>query len=493
MDDPNVNHNEFQKTDSLLNFLNVIFKRGRIILTFFLSVVGLVTAVSFFMTPVYKASSKILVERELDSEKALLFQMGDQSGYERFNWIFSEMEIINSHPVALQQVAEFDLDELDQKKEPASELERAERFDQAVESFKENLVVDSGSESNVLTVSYENKDPNLAKAVVENVIATYLEQRSKISSESDEYDFFVDQMGIADDNLRELEQREAEYKQLEQVISPDAQKEILLARLADYEQSLTEVKMKRIAKEASLYVIKKHLKDGSTGSIPVTESSDSPSRERYIAKLKGELLDLELQREFLLQKYTPQYKEVVYLDNQIKTTRGKIKNEIDEIVSMEEISIRALKAEEMVLRASITKINKEIQDFAKKEYELTQLSRGIDENKEVYSMFLRQREEARISLAKNERGVKVSVISPPFVLPDPVRPQKKFNVILAVLIGLIGGLGLAFVIEYFDHSISNSADLEKYTGMNVLGSVREIEAAKGEELTVTGIMYSVTL
>jgi len=108
-------------------------------------------------------------------------------------------------------------------------------------------------------------------------------------------------------------------------------------------------------------------------------------------------------------------------------------------------------------------------------------------------MFLRQREEARISLAKNERGVKVSVISPPFVLPDPVRPQKKFNVILAVLIGLIGGLALAFVVEYFDHSISNSADLEKYTGMNVLGSVREIETVKGEELTITGIMYSVTL
>jgi uncharacterized protein involved in exopolysaccharide biosynthesis len=473
------------------DFLNILFKRGRMILVFFLSVVVLVTVASLLMTPVYQANSVLLVERELDSEKALLFQIKDNTGYERYNWIQSEIEIIQSHPVAVQLVESFGLDTLDRDEVWSTESEKAERFDKAVKSLKKRLKVESGTESNVITVSYEDEDPQFAMAVVEKAIEFYLDRRSKITSESKAYEFFEEQMQIADENLRELERHQTEYKQSEGVISPEAQKEILLARLADYEKSLTEIRTRRISKEAGLRVIKTHLKDGSAKSIPVTESSDSPSRERHIAKLKGDLLDLELQHESLLQKYTPQYEEVVHLQNQIDVTRGMIEKEIAEIINMEEVGIRALKAEEEVLMASIENTKREVEDFAKKEYDLLQLSRGIEENQEVYTMFSRQREEARISLAKHERGVKVSVISPAYVLPDPVKPKKTLNVVLSVIIGLIGGLGIAFFVEYFDHSISSPTELEKQTGMNVLGSIREFDIEEGTipELELTRMVF----
>jgi len=474
MDNSGMNHPEINKPDSVLSFLNVLFKRGKLILIFLITVVSVVTISSFVMTPVYKAHSKLLVEREMDSEKALLFQMSLPSSYERYNWIQSEMDIINSHPVAEELVSVFMLDERDQSKSPATEAEKIKRREKAVERFKTQLVVDNTNESNVLDLSYEDEDPQLAKAIVAKVIATYLDHRSKITTKTGAYEFFEDQMSIADNNLRVLEQRQTEFKRKEGVISPEVQREILLARLADYEKSLTEVRTKRMAKAAVLAVIKDHLKNGMVSNIPNTDASDSPSRERHIAKLKGDLLDLELQRETLLLLFTPEFKEVKHLENQIKITKEKIVNEINEIISMEETSIKALRAEEKVLKSSIKSLKEEIQDFAGKEYELVQLSRGIDENKEVYSMFLRQREEARISLAKLERGVKVSIISPAFISPDPVRPRKALNIILSVLMGLMGGLVLAVFAEYFDDSVSSPAELEKLTGLDVLGSIREV-------------------
>jgi uncharacterized protein involved in exopolysaccharide biosynthesis len=475
MDPPNLNQNELHKPDTLLAILNVLFKRGKIIRTFFISVIGVVAIASFLITPVYRSSSKLLIEREVDSEKALLFQMSVPAGYERYNWIQSEMDIIMSHPVAVQLVKTFRLDELGHDEKPSSEAERIKRFERAVKVFKKRLVVASGNESNVLEISYEDEDPQLAKSVVEKVIETYLEHRSMISDESESYEFFEEQMRVADGNLRELEQRQSEYKQSEGVISQEAQMDILLARLADYEKSLTEVRTKRISKEASLAVIREHMHNGWAKAIPVTESSDSPSRERHIAKLKGDLLDMELQRELLLQKFTPKYEEVINLDNQIKVTKEKIEREISEIVNMEDTAIRALKAEEKVIKSSIENTKKELQEFTKKEYELAQLSRGIEENREVYSMFLRQREEARISLAKLEKGVRVRVISPAFILPDPVKPKKMLNVLMSVFLGLVGGLGLAFLIEYFDHSVTSPTELEKLAGINFLGSIREID------------------
>ena len=423
MNTPGTNSPVTNKPDSAVSLLNMLFKRGKVILIFFVSVVSTVTIASFVMTPVYRADSKLLVEREFDSEKAFLFQMSLPSSYERYNWIQSEMDIIKSHPVAVELVDSFKLDEREKMDVPITESEKIRRHDKAVERFKKHLIVDNMNESNVLEISYEDKDPQLAKAVVEKVIAAYLDHRSKITSETDAYHFFEDQMRIADTNLRELEQRQTDFKSREGIISPDAQRDILLARLADFEKSLTEVKTRRIAKEASLSVIKDHLKNGMVSNIPNTDASDSPSRERYIAKLKGELLDLELQREAMLLTFTPKFKGVRNLEHQIDVTRDKIEKEINDIISMEETSIKAQKAEERVLESTIAGLKEEIKNFAGKEYELEQLSRGIDENKEVYSMFLRQREEARISLAKLERGVKVSVVSPAFTSPDPVRPR----------------------------------------------------------------------
>ena len=94
---------------------------------------------------------------------------------------------------------------------------------------------------------------------------------------------------------------------------------------------------------------------------------------------------------------------------------------------MEMASIRALKAEEDELQASIEKINSQIKDLAQNEFEYSQISRGIEDSREVYSTLLKQGEEARISLAKLESGVKTKLISPAVVPLEPVKPRKKIG------------------------------------------------------------------
>ncbi|MFC2088437.1 GumC family protein, partial [Calditrichota bacterium] len=306
-------------------------------------------------------------------------------------------------------------------------------------------------------------------------VETYILYRSKISSESESFEFLEEQMQIADKRLKELEHRQANFKEQKEIGSPDAQKTILLTRLADYEKTLTNVKTKRIGKEAKLAVIKEQLKDGINISIPSTESSDSPSREKYIAKLKGELLDMEIRREQLLQKFTPQYEEVINLDNQILATNAKIENEIKQIIEMEETSIRALSAEENVLQRSISKIKTELGKFAQTEFEYSQISRGIDDSREIYSMRLKQREEARISLDKLEREVKIKVVSPAITPMEPIRPKKRLNIAISAFLGILGGIVVAFLVDYFDQTLSTPEDIKKYTNVPLLGSIREIK------------------
>lgn len=470
------NSGEFgaERSFSLRLLASVLFKRKRIILAVWLSLVATVTLGSFLMPHIYEASSTVLVERTGNEETALLFRLYLPNSEDAFDWVNSETEIIKSHPLAAHVVTALRLEHLGRTEQPAAVMDSVKQLERAIKEFKQKLSVASNKQSNVIVVSYEAQEPQLAAAVVNKVVATYTQYRAELYSNTEAYEFLSNQMHDTEEKLRELEQNQTAFKQDQQVISVDEQRKILLARLADYESRLTTVRTKRIGKESLLEVIKLQLKKGKELSIPTTEASDSPSREKYIAKLRGDLLDMETQRERLLQKFTPQYDEVVNLDQQIVATKAQIRNEIQQIVGMEENSIRALNAEEKELQAAIDKIKEEMRAFAQKEFEFDQLSRGIDDKREVFSMLMKQREEARISLGKLEKGVKIKVISPAVPPLEPAKPRRKVNVALAGILGLLSGVGLAFLVERLNHAVNNPMELEQAIGLPVLGSIREI-------------------
>ena len=76
----------------------------------------------------------------------------------------------------------------------------------------------------------------------------------------------------------------------------------------------------------------------------------------------------------------------------------------------------------------------------------------------------------------------IKIISPAVKFTDPVRPKKKLNILLAIFLGTFGGLGLAFFFEYFDHRIHTPEELERYTGIPALGSIRAISFTNGNGL-----------
>jgi uncharacterized protein involved in exopolysaccharide biosynthesis len=479
MDDNRAGEPEQSQPASLRNVLTVLFKRKRIILTFFITVVAVVTAGSFYMPKIYQAESKLLVEKEIDSDKALLFGMNLNQGYSNQDFINSEIEILTSYPIAARVIEKFNSRLSTDEEMALSEEEKKILLEKKIASFQKKVEIENPKNTTILSIRYENKNPLLSSEIINYFVNTYISYRSEISAESENYSFLEEQMNLADEKLRTLEQRQANFKEKKDIGSPETQRTILMNRMTGYEQSLTDVQTRRISKEAKLAVFKARMNSGNVILIPSTESSDSPSRVNYIAKLRGELLDKEIQKEQLLQKFTPQYKEVTDLENQIQTTRFKIEKEIEQIIEMEETAVRALKAEEQILSSQIEKIKNEIRGLAQKEYEYSQISRGIEDKREIYSMLLKQREDARLSLAKLEKGVKIKVISPAVVPTSPIKPKKILNIILAILLGLFGGLGLAFFIEYFDHTINTPDDLEKYIGINALGSIPEVKISVG--------------
>ena len=59
--------------------------------------------------------------------------------------------------------------------------------------------------------------------------------------------------------------------------------------------------------------------------------------------------------------------------------------------------------------------------------------------------------------------------------PSPVNPKPVLNMAIALVVGLMIGVGLAFLLEYLDNTIKNEDDIEKILGLPVLGTIAVIE------------------
>ncbi|MCA0970947.1 capsular biosynthesis protein [Halobacillus litoralis] len=58
--------------------------------------------------------------------------------------------------------------------------------------------------------------------------------------------------------------------------------------------------------------------------------------------------------------------------------------------------------------------------------------------------------------------------------PSPVSPNLPLNIAIALIVGLMAGVGLAFLLEYLDNSIKSEQDIEEVLGLPVMGVVSTI-------------------
>lgn len=86
----------------------------------------------------------------------------------------------------------------------------------------------------------------------------------------------------------------------------------------------------------------------------------------------------------------------------------------------------------------------------------------------IYANLLQQYEEAR--LAEASRANSITVVEPALLPSAPSEPRTRRNLALGAAAGLLGGLGLAFVLENLDRTVHSAADLAA-TATSILGTI----------------------
>ena len=190
--------------------------------------------------------------------------------------------------------------------------------------------------------------------------------------------------------------------------------------------------------------------------------------DQVLRELMTRYKTLLQERTRLAVRYKEKYPAVQEIDNEMSGVEEQIRLQVDQITESYRTQLDLLKKKEAVLEKEIVKDEMAVNELDRKLIELRALKAEAERNEVFFQNLDNRLSEVHLSVirANNVRFVDRA-------LPDyePVRPNLPVNLGLALVIGLLGGCGLAFFAEYLDATVKSREDVEQIVGVPFLGVV----------------------
>ena len=102
--------------------------------------------------------------------------------------------------------------------------------------------------------------------------------------------------------------------------------------------------------------------------------------------------------------------------------------------------------------------------------EIQYISKDRNLSKEVLDSITNQFIKTSTELIPNGN---VKIVEPAELPENPASPNKKLNIAIAFLLGLMISVGLAFLLEFLDNTFKSKEQLEQILGIPVIGAIPE--------------------
>jgi len=136
------------------------------------------------------------------------------------------------------------------------------------------------------------------------------------------------------------------------------------------------------------------------------------------------------------------------------------------------------------LKEQIEEVQEKLRQLPASELEYARLNRDVETHEKLYSMFRARFEEARI--AEGSQTANAFIVNPAVEPRVPIRPNKKFALLVGSVIGVMTSLMLAFLSESLDTSIGTIEDVENTLKLPVLAVIPSLRSEVKEAKTWLG-------
>src|SRR5258706_6152109 len=214
--------------------------------------------------------------------------------------------------------------------------------------------------------------------------------------------------------------------------------------------------------------------------------------QKLVAGIESKINEANEKRQTLLVKYTPEYKDVVAVNAQIKeleSQKAKIDKEASEkMKSAEQEVLASLRSRLSAAQQREAHAQKAYEDARNKanvdgvaETKLTGSRREIESNRSLLDTYIQRQKEQELALSSG-RPNNIKIQNHAVTPGGPIGPQRTRNILVALLISFAAGIGLAFLLDYLDDSVRTSDAISRHLGLPTLALIPHYLATEKRKL-----------
>jgi polysaccharide biosynthesis transport protein len=441
-----------------------------------------VAVASLRQTPVYDALGRIAVNKA-DSN---LISFKDSTPdidyvYEQSD-LDTEVRILQSDLMALQVIRQLNLDRRpefgghsDQKQANlvADPLQTdSNRTSALLAIFHSKLHVTLIPNTRIMEIHFTSTDPQLAASAVNILAATYVEQnfKTKFESTMQASDWLSKQLVDLQMKVETSQEKLVRYQKEHEILGIDEKQNIITEKLGEVNKEMTSAESDRMQKEAVYRQTQSNDPDAIAAAIiSETAGGGNGSGSLLLDKLREQQVGLRIQVAELSTQFGPLYPKVTQLNNQLKEIDHQLQSETNKAVDHLKGRYLAALQRETMLRESFEKQKQEANKLNESAIEYSILKRDLDSNRTLYEGLLEKLKEAGVTAGLRSNNFRI--IDAARVPTGPSEPNIPRNLSFALLLGVISGVGLAFVLENLDNTVRTPEQATALSGLPSLGMI----------------------
>jgi succinoglycan biosynthesis transport protein ExoP len=481
------------------DYLRVIQKRKWTIITFLAIIVITVTIHAFTATPIYEATTRLIIDKENPNVVSIQEVMAvDASGTDYYQ---TQYKIIESRTVARQVIKSLHLEESEEffpkpkddiisnlkrsiqdtidfwkdsitsllrikEEETSKTLEEYNPDSPLVSDFIARIKVNPIRNSRLVDVNFQAKDSVLAAKIVNALANAYIGQNleTKLRAVQDAVKWLHGRIEEERKRVEKAEQALLRYKEKHSIVtdfSSDVEN-ITAQKLAQLNAQVVEVESKRVEAETR-YKQAMSL----TGTPDMLDSIPEVLNNELVLQIKSMEVELYKRMSELSKKYGQKHPQMVAIESELNTLQKRKTQEVNRVINSLRNEYRVALAKEDSLKAALAKQKRESLELNKKAIEYGVLRREAESARQMYELLFKRFKET--SLTEDMKTGNIRIVDRAEVPKHPVKPRKRLNILLAIIVGLVTGTGLAFFFDYLDNTIKIPEDVKQHLKIPYLG------------------------
>ncbi|HEX4150729.1 MAG TPA: chain length determinant protein EpsF [Steroidobacteraceae bacterium] len=446
----------------------VLRARWKFAVRVFAGVVIFVVLVTLIMPKMYTGMASVVVQGKPDPLSAVAQQVQVPL---MPSDILTQVDIIESEPVAVRAVKLLKLDEMPEFKQRWERHRRGDLVGWLADEMEKSITVAPSKESNVINISAKWADPKFAAALANAWAQAYIDTniQLKVDSAKQYASWFNEQSRLLRADLDAKEKRLADFQNAAGIVATDDKLDVENARLQELSTELVTVQTQMQQSQS-----RQHQARSNVESLP--EVLQSP----VIASLKGELSQAEAKREDMAANYGKNYPDYKDIEAQIASLHQRIAQEAGRIAASlggtAQVDVRReddLKAALDAQKKRILQLKHEHDQVADLQNDVTMAQKNLDAVSERL---------AQSSLESQSQQTNVALLAPAVEPLYPSSPKLVLNALFGLFVGAVCGIGAALLREMADRRVREGDELVDLLGVPVLGRIPDAKVAPGRRL-----------